>query len=406
MMLKRLNPACLLLPILLFSAPVLADGHLLADPVESAREAAIAAGAPASAAEMFADGEEALSKSRRYAADDRADKAAEKQAEALQLFRDAELEAIQNTILGEARETLKDARAARAKRHAPRTLERAEKLLSDAAGTLVRDRTAIEQATDLADESSATARLALQIIATARGKPTTEELVLQHAGSIWALQGAAGVSQEADQNRDAATDALASEIMRLRESEASLREDLDDSREFAAALEEEIRLLDQQLGGATAERRELVMRIEQEERKREQLAQAKMLFLPAEAEVFQQSERIVARLTGLNFASGSAKLDANSDTLFAKIKQLLAIYPNATVAVEGHTDSKGSDRLNMRLSENRAQAVMERLIIDYATTPDKLTATGFGETRPIANNETAEGRAQNRRIDLLIRPAD
>ena len=49
---------------------------------------------------------------------------------------------------------------------------------------------------------------------------------------------------------------------------------------------------------------------------------------------------------------------------------------------------------------------MERLIADNATTPDKLTAMGFGETRPIANNETAEGRAQNRRIDLLIRPAD
>lgn len=401
--------SCLALPALLMCAAAHAAEHASEPQPETAvvaREAAIEAGAVGSAPALLADGEDALTKSRRFAAAGDAGRAAQQEAEAIQLFREAELAAIQDSVLGESRDALKDARAERAKRYAPRTLARAEQLLGEAANTLVRDRTNLEDATDLADEASATARLALQIVRIAREKPSAEDLILQHAGSIWELQAAADLPQEADQNRPEAVAQLAAEIARLRESEARLREDLDDSREFAAALEDEIRLLDEKLGGATAERRELVMRIEEQERKREQLAQAKSLFLPDEAEVFQQSDVIVARLIGLNFASGAARLADDSDTLFAKVKQLLAIYPGAEISIEGHTDSKGSDRLNMRLSENRAQAVMQRIIAANAAAPDKLIAVGYGETRPIANNETVEGRAQNRRIDLLIRPAD
>lgn len=412
MMPGRFDLSCLTLPLLLLCAALQAAEHSTAtaqatEPTaEDARDAALAAGAATTAARLLEDGNDALSKSQRYATQGNNVKAAEKQTEAVQLFREAELVAIQDNVLGDAREALKEARAERAKRYAPRTLTRAENLLGQAANTLVRDRTDIEQATDLADEATATARLALKIVRIAREKPATEDLILQHAGSIWELQAAAGVPQEADQNRSEAVTQLAAEISRLRENEARLREDLDDSHEFAAALEEEIRLLDERLGGATAERRELVMRIQEEERKREQLAQAKALFLPTEAEVFQQSEVIVARFVGINFSSGAARLAEDSDTLFAKIKQLLAIYPGADITVEGHTDSKGSDRLNMRLSENRAQVVVERIIAARAAAPEKLTAIGYGETRPIANNETEEGRARNRRIDLVIRPAD
>jgi outer membrane protein OmpA-like peptidoglycan-associated protein len=194
------------------------------------------------------------------------------------------------------------------------------------------------------------------------------------------------------------------EIVRIQERELLLAADLEDSRNFAAALEDEIRILDDRLGGATEERRELVMRLERQSRVREQLAQAKALFSAAEAEVFQQSDLVVTRITGLSFASGSADIAAASDPLFDKIHSLLTLYPGAEITVEGHTDSKGSDRLNLRLSQNRAQSVMQRLIRDNALAPEKLSAIGYGESRPIANNETSAGRAQNRRIDLLIKP--
>ncbi len=373
---------------------------------EQARKAAVAADAGEFAAELLADGEEELSKARRDAENQRAARAAERYTEATRLFRAAELKAIQDRIMAEARTELSTARKARAKKYAPDTLARAEQLAGEAVNLLKRDRNAVVEASALADSAAATARLAQQICAIAKETPKAEKLLLDHARALWQLQSAAGQPQQADQNMAAATTALADEILRLREAERQLGSDLEDSRNYATALEEEIRILDQQLGGATAERRELVMRLEEQARKREQLEQAKQIFLPEEAQVFQQSGLIVARLTGLNFGSGSAELGADADVLFTKIRRLIDIFPGALIAVEGHTDSRGGDRLNQQLSQNRAQAVMNRIIQDAATTPERISATGFGETRPIANNETEAGRAQNRRIDLLITPAN
>jgi len=405
-MLIRCRITKLLFLCLLAAGQWAAAGEHATPDAESARLGAIAAGAAEHASVLLAAGEEALSRSRSFGEQGKEEKANERRAEATQLFREAELTAIQHVVLDEARSAIKRARAERAKRYAPRTLQRSEQLLADANSTLLNDRTNLELATDLADESSATARLALQIIQIARKKPVIEDLVLERAGDIWQLQAAAGVPQEADQDRDAARDDLIAEITRMRESEARLSEDLDDNRAFAAALEDEIRLLDEQLGGASAERRELIMQLEQQARVREQLEQAKALFEPDEAEVFRRSDSIVARLIGLNFDSGSSKIGADDDTLFAKVKKLLAIYPGASIVVEGHTDSKGSDRVNKRLSQNRAQEVVARILRDSPVPPDQIAAVGYGETRPIANNETAEGRTRNRRIDLLIRPAD
>ncbi len=402
-MAHRFNLICLL--ACLATAPTMLSAQSnTAEMAEQARQAAIEANAALMASALLADGEEALSKAHRLLEQGADEKAGEKMAAAQRLFREAELVAIQNNLLDEARVALAEARKARAKKYAPRTLERAAQLAQDALAALNQDRYNTEHAGKLADNAAATARLATNIASRARQKPGAEDLLLSHAADIWKLQEAAQLPQLADQKTDAATGELAGEITRLRQSEQQLAADLEESREFAAALEDEIRILDQRLGGASKERRELVMRLERQARTREQLAQAKALFSAGEAEVFQQSDLIITRLTGLSFASGSANIEAGSDPLFDKIRSLLAIYPGAEITVEGHTDSKGSDRLNLRLSQNRAQSVMQRLIRENALAPEKISAVGYGESRPIANNETATGRAQNRRIDLLIKP--
>jgi len=402
-MAHRFNLICLL--ACLATAPTMLSAQSnTAEMAEQARQAAIEANAALMASALLADGEEALSKAHRLLEQGADEKAGEKMAAAQRLFREAELVAIQNNLLDEARVALAEARKARAKKYAPRTLERAAQLAQDALAALNQDRYNTEHAAKLADNAAATARLATNIASRARQKPGAEDLLLSHAADIWKLQEAAQLPQLADQKTDAATGELAGEITRLRQSEQQLAADLEESREFAAALEDEIRILDQRLGGASKERRELVMRLERQARTREQLAQAKALFSAGEAEVFQQSDLIITRLTGLSFASGSANIEAGSDPLFDKIRSLLAIYPGAEITVEGHTDSKGSDRLNLRLSQNRAQSVMQRLIRENALAPEKISAVGYGESRPIANNETATGRAQNRRIDLLIKP--
>ena len=73
-------------------------------------------------------------------------------------------------------------------------------------------------------------------------------------------------------------------------------------------------------------------------------------------------------------------------------------------AVKGYTDSYGGDNTNLESSQNRADAVREYLLANMAIDKEDIDAVGYGETLPIANNETLEGRARNRRVDLVIEP--
>ncbi len=77
-------------------------------------------------------------------------------------------------------------------------------------------------------------------------------------------------------------------------------------------------------------------------------------------------------------------------------------YPGSRVRVEGYTDSVGTDRYNQKLSERRAEAVKNYLVQKGAVDASKITSAGYGEMRPVASNETEQGRAENRRVEILI----
>ncbi|MDO4896815.1 MAG: OmpA family protein [Moraxella sp.] len=85
-----------------------------------------------------------------------------------------------------------------------------------------------------------------------------------------------------------------------------------------------------------------------------------------------------------------------------KAAQFLAQYPNMDAIIEGHTDSNGTDAYNIKLSQRRANAVRQALITHYGINPSRLSAVGYGESRPIATNSTAEGRYTNRRVMVVI----
>jgi len=107
--------------------------------------------------------------------------------------------------------------------------------------------------------------------------------------------------------------------------------------------------------------------------------------------------RIVLR--GVNFAFDSAEIDAASSGVLDVAAEQLNGCPNVAVRVDGYTDSIGTDAYNQGLSERRANAVMGHLV-DRGVSASRLTATGYGESNPVASNKTAEGRALNRRVEL------
>lgn len=107
------------------------------------------------------------------------------------------------------------------------------------------------------------------------------------------------------------------------------------------------------------------------------------------------------RFNNLNFASGSAVIDGESGLEVDNLSAILKAYEDVKVNIEGYTDSQGNADSNLTLSQQRADAVRTRLIA--AGIPDtRITTKGFGAANPVADNETAEGRAQNRRIEVVV----
>ena len=102
----------------------------------------------------------------------------------------------------------------------------------------------------------------------------------------------------------------------------------------------------------------------------------------------------------INFGTNSSKIGPKYDSEIAKAARCINDYPGNVVYIDGHTDSDGSRAYNQKLSEQRATAVKNRLISNFDIPAEKVTARGFGEEQPVADNNTAEGRALNRRVDV------
>ncbi len=110
-------------------------------------------------------------------------------------------------------------------------------------------------------------------------------------------------------------------------------------------------------------------------------------------------ERI--ELKGVNFTTGSAELTPSSAGTLDAVADALRRYPEMRVEIQGHTDSQGNRDFNTRLSQQRADAV-RMYLLNKGIAASRLSARGFGPDQPVAGNDTAAGRAQNRRVELVI----
>lgn len=109
----------------------------------------------------------------------------------------------------------------------------------------------------------------------------------------------------------------------------------------------------------------------------------------------------VLTLRGVNFHFDSARLDPNARTLLNDVAEELARYPKIQIELSGHTDSRGSDAYNQTLSERRAESV-RAYVNEQGVDSGRMTAVGFGESKPVADNDTDEGRELNRRVELRV----
>jgi outer membrane protein OmpA-like peptidoglycan-associated protein len=110
---------------------------------------------------------------------------------------------------------------------------------------------------------------------------------------------------------------------------------------------------------------------------------------------------LIVNLSDVLFDTGKSTLRPGAREKLAKISGIVLAYPDLRLAIEGNTDSVGSDAMNQQLSENRANSVRDFLATENIS-GTSMTSRGFGKTQPAASNDTAEGRQQNRRVELVV----
>jgi len=379
----------------------------LAQAIKSRQDGANAK-APKLAPELWSDAQQQFVRAIQYMERGDLKNAKRREIEATSLYREAELVAIKAEYLSETRRLLANADRARVGKYAPITLGKAKRLLADAERELNENRYDTDLPRSLAIQANYEAKHALylsEIVRQVRDKDlTAEQLVLAWETPLRAIAGVADIIPDMQEGPDR----LLAELVAFFEQEANdlqaLEQENAEDEIRLADMEEEMRALDERLGGATAERAALIQRLEAQARVKQQFEQVEQMFSSYEARVFREGDNVILRLVGLNFDSGDAQIKPENFDLLAKVEKAIDVFPRSELTIEGHTDSHGGDDLNQKLSQNRAESVQQYMVNAMRIPTYRLIATGYGETRPVSSNETEAGRARNRRIDIVIKP--
>jgi OOP family OmpA-OmpF porin len=134
--------------------------------------------------------------------------------------------------------------------------------------------------------------------------------------------------------------------------------------------------------------------------------QARKEFQNEEAEVYKQGKTLVIRLKGLEFPTAGSRISNDNLPLLSKVQKVITDFGDSSIVIEGHTDSVGEKKLNQALSTQRAQAVKTYFLGQSNGKNLEMTAVGMDFQKPLASNKSVSGRAQNRRVDVLIKPIE
>jgi len=209
---------------------------------------------------------------------------------------------------------------------------------------------------------------------------------------------------QAEQARAAAEQAKA-EAERMKEEAVAAAQEAARQKEEAEKAKAEAVAQQQVLAAETDKARAAAAQSEglrQQAEKEKQELRARLLQQLNSILATRDSARgLIANMSDVLFRSGSFELLPGARERLAKVSGIVLAYPSLHVAVEGHTDSVGSDQYNQDLSEHRAQAVRD-YFVQQGISASAVEARGFGKSEPIASNDTAEGRQQNRRVELVL----
>lgn len=380
--------------------------------VIKAREDALTAEAPKFAGEAWTKAAERFREAMTENEQNDAKNSQRRAAEAEVLMREAELIAIKGGILDDARALIAQADEAKVGKLAPRSLQAAKRYLAQADQEIQRNRYDVAQPRKLAAQARYEARHATylaQLIERVLKEENDDQagvegLILSWEEPLKQIAAEMELSAQFDKGMQVPMQEINEHAGQQAVEVSRLKQEVADRDDQLAALNSQVQRLESRLGGESEERVALQRRVDVQERMRSSVRALEASFTTDEARVTRQGDDVVLSLLGIKFPSGRSTIDASSTALMKKVQQGLALFPGASISIEGHTDANGSDSTNLILSQDRADAVRQYLVTNFAMDPEKVTSVGYGEARPVATNETAAGRARNRRIDLVIHP--
>jgi outer membrane protein OmpA-like peptidoglycan-associated protein len=192
--------------------------------------------------------------------------------------------------------------------------------------------------------------------------------------------------------------------VKIKEMTEKYQMEIDNLTRLAASLEGKTKEEQAAKKRLEDEKRSVEERLAAERRFNELYSEVQNYYDPHEAEVYKQGYQLVIRLKSVKFPVGKAIIMPENYQLLSKVQRSIRTFGEPDVVIEGHTDSTGSAAVNEQLSQERAMAVMEYLLQNRTLPAEKMMSVGYGPDKPLASNATAEGRAINRRIDVIIKP--
>ena len=313
--------------------------------------------------------------------------------------------------LYEARNAVKIAQALGAEKYALPSFQKAQQLLQQAEdaqkhGVMRKNvemsaREAVQTAEDAhsitmkqIDEERQEAERKAAEAREALAKQQAEEAEKAKLEAQLAQEKAAREQAEAEAARQAA-------LAQQQEAEKAAQLAAEQKAQAEAAAAQSAQLAAQQKAAADAAAESAKRAVAQAEAEKAELRKQLLAQLSSILQTHDTVRGLIVNMSDVLFDTGSYTLKPGAREKLAKISGILLAYPALKIQIEGHTDSVGGDDFNQKLSEQRAEMVRDYLI-DQLVPASSVTARGFGKTKPIATNDTPEGRQQNRRVELVV----
>ena len=333
-------------------------------------------------------------------------------------YTDLELAALKEGTTEAARLALQRAREHDAHRLSPRMFKKAQQAIDQAIATLEADRRHLTKAQGSARQGELLALrsyfIADQIKQFDAERFSEEDKLLWFQDQLASLAEVLGVETQFAEPatvtmktfNQAAAD-LVEARRRLAVYERKIDELDEKSRAQLAQIQEEMSAQVAELERQYARELSLQESLTQELVRRQQAQENRFwrvqaLFEDSEATVYRQRENVLISAHGFTFRPGSSHIDDSNFSLLSKIVLAITEFESARIEISGHTDATGNDQENLRLSEQRAKNVADFLVEVGGIERRLIQVKGYGAEKPVASNKTEQGRAQNRRIEVLI----